>query len=129
MVTDPLGDMLVQIKNAGLAGKKTVDLPFSKMKEAVGHILVQGGYLGGVESTQETPHRLRLILKYQDKLPVITNLKRVSKPGLRVYVKVREIPIVIGGLGMTIISTPQGVMTGQEAKKRKLGGELLCKIW
>lgn len=130
MVGDPIGDMLIQIKNAGLAGKKNVDLPTSKTKQAVARILLEEGYLDKVEQIEAKPQsRLHLMIKYQDKVPVITDVKRQSKPGLRIYVKSREIPVVVGGMGMAIVSTPKGIMTGKKAQKLKLGGELLCTIW
>lgn len=130
MVTDPLGDMLIQIKNAGLAGKKSVDLPTSKLKQAVAQIMQEEGYLEKIEKIESEPQsRLHLVLKYQGKTSVITGVKRQSKPGLRLYVKSHEIPLVVGGMGMAIVSTPQGIMTGKKAKKLKLGGELLCTIW
>ena len=130
MVNDPIGDMLIQIKNAGLARKKTVILPYSHIKLAVAQILIKEGYIASAEKTGEAPkNQLKMVLKYDDDAPVITDVKRMSKPGLRIYVKSGAIPRVVGGLGIAILSTPKGIMTGAAAKKAKLGGELLCEIW
>lgn len=130
MVNDPIGDMLIQIKNATLAGRLKAELPYSRIKEAVAKILVEEGYLESIQTLgQEPKTRLQLVLKYNDSEPVITNVKRMSKPGLRRYVGKHEIPQVVGGMGIAIISTPQGMMTGKEAKKRGLGGELICTVW
>ncbi|MBI2404865.1 30S ribosomal protein S8 [Candidatus Gottesmanbacteria bacterium] len=130
MVNDPIGDLLIQIKNAGLAGKSSVVLPASKIKFALASILAKEGYVGAVTRMGKAPtYQLNIVLKYEEGKPVIADVKRMSKPGLRVYVKRNEIPKVVGGLGIAIISTPQGIMTGNDAKKRGLGGELLCEIW
>lgn len=130
MVNDPIGDMLIQIKNAGLARKKMVTLPYSNIKLAVASILAKEGYLASAEKTGVAPkHQLKMVLKYDDHEPVITDVKRKSKPGLRVYVNKDEIRKVVGGLGIAIISTPKGIMTGWQAKKAGIGGELLCEIW
>lgn len=130
MVNDPIGDMLIQIKNAGLARKKTVILPYSNIKLAVATILTKEGYLVSAEKTGVAPkHQLKLVLKYEDQEPVITDVKRKSKPGLRIYVNKDAIQRVVGGLGIAIISTPKGIMTGAQAKKAGIGGELLCEIW
>lgn len=130
MVNDAIGDMLIQIKNALNAGKSEVILPASKLKLAVAKILVEEKYLSTVEVIGSGVHRdLKLTLKYDGKVPAIIDVKRKSKPGLRLYVGSKEIPKVIGGLGMTIISTPKGVMTGKQAYKMGIGGELLCEVW
>ncbi len=130
MVNDPIADMLIQIKNAAMVGKKDVKFPYSRMKQAVAAILVKEGYLEQASVSGEDPKRmLELQLKYTNRTPVITDVRRRSKPGLRVYVNKTEIPRVLGGMGVAILSTPQGVMTGNEAKKRGIGGELLCEIW
>lgn len=113
-----------------MAGRRSVAIPYSKLKHAVADILYKEGYIGVVKKAGEaTTAELLIDIKYQDGAPVITDLKRVSKPGLRWYVNKREIPTVVGGMGMAIMSTPQGLMTGKEAKKRGIGGELLCTIW
>ncbi len=130
MVNDPIGDMLIQIKNAALAGRTVVVLPHSKMKEEVGRVLKTEGYLESIEKIGTVPKfMLRLTLSYRDESPVLTDLKRISKPGLRVYIDRHSIPVVVGGMGVAVVSTPQGIMTGKEAKKKGIGGELLCEIW
>lgn len=130
MVTDPIGDMISQIKNAFMARKGDVVLPHSRLKESVAKVLCDTGYLKFVETVGDNPKReLKLTLIYTNKIPALTDIKRKSKPGLRVYVGKNEIPSVISGLGVAILSTPQGVMTGTEAKKRNIGGELLCVVW
>ena len=130
MVSDPIGDMLAQIKNAYMAGKSVVVLPYSKMKEAVAGILVEEGYLALVTVKGEhVGQTLELTLRYEGSAPTLTDLKRKSKPGLRVYVGSHAIPTVVGGMGIAILSTPQGIMTGKQAKKKHIGGELLCEVW
>lgn len=130
MVNDPVGDMLTQIRNAAMAGKKVIELPHSKLKTAVSRILASEGYLESVETIGESPWKqLRLVLAYQEGRPVIIGVRRVSKPGLRWYVNQKTIPKVMGGMGMAIVSTPLGVMTGKDARAKKIGGELLCEVW
>lgn len=130
MVTDPIADMLSQIKNAVLARHKTVLLPYSKVKESIAKTLVDEGYLVTVATVGMKPKQmLTLEIAYRGSDPVITDIKRKSKPGLRVYVNTREIKQVLGGLGSAVVSTPQGVMSGKAAKKHGLGGELICEVW
>lgn len=130
MVSDPIADLLIQIKNASMVGKRTVALPSSKMKFALATLLAKEGYIARVEKTGTFPReQLKITLKYQGKTSVFTNVVRRSKPGLRVYVNASKIPTVVGGLGIAILSTPAGIMTGTEARKRNTGGELLCEIW
>ncbi len=130
MVNDPIGDMLAQMKNAYMAGKAAVSLPHSKMKEAVARILAEEGYLASVAVGGEHPKKtLALSLRYDGTKPAITDVKRKSKPGLRVYRGAEAIPMVVGGMGTAILSTPLGVMTGKQAKKKHVGGELLCEVW
>jgi small subunit ribosomal protein S8 len=130
MVSDPIGDMIIQIKNAGMAAKKTVVLPFSKEKERIGKILEKEGYVNTVEKVGELPYaNLRIVLRYVDGVHVIDGVKRMSKPGIRLYVDKNSIPAVMGNIGISILSTSKGVMTGKEAKKQGVGGELLCEIW
>lgn len=130
MVTDPIADMLVQIKNASMAGRQYVVIPHSKMKERVATILVSEGYITQFEKDDEPVKRkMTITLKYLNKKPVLTDVKRKSKPGLRQYVSKDAIPRVLGGMGISILSTSAGIMTGSEAKKRGIGGELLCVIW
>lgn len=130
MVNDPVGDLLAQIKNASMAGIQSIDLPYSRMKMEVAKILSQEGYVGAIEKTGTEPKcRLKIVIKYVGKTPVITGVKRVSKPGLRLYVNKQTIPTVVGGMGIAIVSTPQGIMTGRDAKKKGIGGEILCTTW
>lgn len=130
MVSDPLGDLLIQIKNAALVRRKTVTLPYSKMKMAVVQVLVGEGYLKKATKVGQIPNiQLQLELAYQGKTSAVTNVRRISKPGMRSYVRSHEIPLVVGGMGTAIVSTPSGVMTGKMAKQKGIGGELLCEIW
>ena len=131
MVTDPIADMLTRIRNAILARHDFVLVPSSRIKLAIARTLREEGFINDYEVLRGKPQRIiKIYLKYGDKKePVLTGLKRVSKPGLRVYVQRTEIPRVYGGLGIAILSTPKGVMTGQQAWRQKVGGELLCHIW
>ena len=126
MLTDPIADMLTRIRNAHLALHKEVNVPRSKMKEALAAILKQEGY---VEDVAVDGDVITITLKYQKGRPVITGLKRVSTPDRRVYVNSRQIPRVQNGLGICILSTSSGVMDGATAQDKKVGGELLCEIW
>jgi len=130
-MTDPIADMLTRIRNAILARHDFVLVPASKMKLSIAKILKDEGFIRDYEVLKGKPQRMiKIYLKYTEKKePMLTGLKRVSKPGLRVYVQQTEIPRVYGGLGIAILSTPQGVMTGQQAWRQKVGGELLCYIW
>ncbi len=129
-MTDPISDFLTRIRNSAGAGQQEVLIPFSKMKAELSRILQEEGYIWSYEvDTSDTHPRLKLKLKYQGKEAVIRNLKRISKPGLRKYVSCDEIPRVLGGLGISILSTSRGIMTGARAKKAKVGGELLAQIW
>ena len=130
-ITDPIADMLTRIRNAIMVRHDSVLIPASKMKLAISRILKEEGYVGDYEVVRGKPQRLiKVHLKYDDKnQPVLTGLERISKPGLRVYVHKKEIPRVYGGLGIAILSTPNGVMTGQKAWRQAVGGELLCYIW
>ena len=128
-MSDPIADMLTRIRNAGKALLPAVELPNSRMKESVAKILKSEGYVGDVAVEGNTIKKLKIRLKYQGKKNVIEGLKRVSRPGLRRYVGSTEIPRVLSGMGISIISTPEGVMTGAQAKRKNLGGELLCNIW
>ncbi len=126
MVNDPISDLLTRIKNGYMAGKSEVVAPASKLKEKIAQVLVKEGYLSDMEITGQ---ELKLKLKYDQKTPALTEVKRVSKPSLRIYVKKGELPKVLGGLGMAVMSTPSGVMTAKEARKKGLGGEVICEIW
>jgi len=131
MMTDPVADMLTRIRNASMAQHRRVVLPSSKVKVALAKILTEEGFIAGFNVTDDKPQaNLILGLKYTGKAkPVITDLERVSKPGRRVYVSYREIPWVRSGLGINIVSTPRGVMTGRQARREHVGGELLCNVW
>ena len=130
-VTDPIADMLTRIRNALMARHDYVKVPSSKMKLAIARILKEEGFITDYEVIKGKPHRdISIQLRYlDDNKPAISGLKRVSKPGLRVYVQKREIPRVYGGLGIAIVSTSQGVRTGQQAWRQSSGGELLCYVW
>ncbi len=125
-MTDPIADMLTRIRNANQNRAKTVSMPASKMKEQIANILKDEGYITNFKVEKNT---LTLTLKYNNKERVITGLKRISKPGLRVYAKAEDIPYVLNGLGIAIISTPKGVMTDKLARKNNVGGEVIAYIW
>ena len=128
-MSDPISDLLTRIRNANSALLPAVELPHSRIKEGVARILKSEGYVTEVSVEGKTIKKLKIQLKYQGKKSVIEGLKRVSKPGLRKYVGSTEIPRVLGGMGVSILSTSEGIMTGTQAKKKNLGGELLCYIW
>jgi small subunit ribosomal protein S8 len=128
-MSDPISDLLTRLRNGGRALQPAIELPHSRIKENVAHILKQQGYVTDVAVDGKTIKKLKIQLKYQGKKSVIEGLKRVSKPGLRKYVGATEIPRVRGGLGVAVISTSEGVMTDNQARKKNLGGELLCYIW
>jgi small subunit ribosomal protein S8 len=130
-MTDPIADMLTRIRNAVTAKHDYVNIPASKMKVAIADVLQREGYIRSYEMQDDATKKLmRVQLNYTGKKePVLSGIQRVSKPGLRVYVQKMEIPRVYGGLGVAILSTPQGVMTGQDAWRRKIGGEVLCYVW
>jgi len=129
MMTDPISDMLTRIRNAQAVSKSKVILPYSKVKFAIAKILEKEGYVTGVERTEQGKFpALRIGLMYQNNQPKIRTLRRVSKPGLRVYAKNNELPYVQSGFGIAIISTPNGMMTNSEARARSLGGEVICEI-
>ena len=130
-VNDPISDMLTRIRNAGLARKAEVLMPSTKVLVAIAEILKQEGYIGEYEVIEKRPqNQLRMSLRYgPDKRHTIREIKRVSKPGLRVYAGKDDSPRVRSGLGIAIVSTPQGVLTGYEARKRGIGGEVLCTVF
>ena len=135
-VTDPISDMLTRIRNALLAGHTSVAMPSSTIKASIAQILKDEGFVGGYEVVEgDKPERkiLRVRLKYvgerRNRRSVITGMERISRPGRRMYTGKREIPWVLSGLGIAILSTPKGVMTGQNARKIGVGGEVLCKVW
>ncbi len=129
--TDPIADMLTRIRNANSAKKQVVDIPASNMKKAIAEILVEQGYIKSFEEIKDEKQGvIRVTLKYDEKSkPVISNLKRVSRPGLRNYCKAKDIPQVLGGMGIAIISTSKGLLTDRKARKENVGGEILCYVW
>lgn len=131
MNTDPIADMLTRIRNANLVSHETVEMPSSKLKVELAKLLKDEGYIVDY-STKEVGKFsfLSVVLKYDEKRkPVITNLRRISKPGLRSYCKAKNLPQVLGGLGIAIVSTSKGLMTDRRARKENLGGEVLCYVW
>jgi small subunit ribosomal protein S8 len=128
-MTDVIADMLTRIRNALNAKHETVEIPASNTKKAIANILLNEGYISNVELIEGVQGTIKITLKYENNQKVITGLKRVSKPGLRVYVGAEEIPQVLGGLGIAILSTSKGIMTGKEAKKAHQGGEVLAYVW
>ena len=128
-MTDPISDMLTRIRNGARALRPVVQIPHSKMKESIAHILKKEGYVSEVAVEGKTIKTISVRLKYEGKKNVIEGLRRISKPGLRNYVGATEIPRVRGGMGVAVISTPEGVMTGVQARKKNLGGEVVCHIW
>jgi small subunit ribosomal protein S8 len=132
-MTDPIADMLTRIRNANTAFHDDVVMPSSKLKEALAEILVQEGYITDfeVEADASRPGRqLKITMKYTpDRKRTISGLRRVSKPGLRVYSKAEGVPRVLGGMGISILSTNQGLMTDREAREKRVGGEILCQVW
>ncbi len=132
-MTDPIADMLTRIRNANVAMHDTVKMPSSKVKEALAAVLLAEGYIEGytAHAATERPGRtLEITMKYtRDRARTISGIKRVSKPGLRVYLASDKLPRVLGGLGVAVLSTSQGLMTDREARKRRMGGEVLCYVW
>lgn len=129
-MTDPITDMLNQIRNAKAVEKPEVSIPLSKAKYEVAKILAQEGFIGEVKKAVKGKTKsMKIVLKYDDGVSKISNLRRVSKPGQRIYAKVSEIKRVKGGYGISVISTSKGLMTNKEAHKLKLGGEVICEIW
>ncbi len=130
-VTDPIADMLTRIRNASAARHPELSLPSSRMKREIARILTEEGFIDGFETREDgVQDVLTLRLKYaQGHTPVVSGIKRISKPGLRVYARKTEIPRVLGGLGLAILSTSHGIMTGSDARKQNLGGEVLCYVW
>lgn len=130
MITDPISDMLLRIRNAIKAGLPSVELPGSRIKGEIAHVMKSEGYITDFTMTHTVPRVLSIELKYNDDADsAIRGLRRESKPGLRKFCGVQDIPNVLGGMGTAILSTSGGVISGKEARKRKLGGELICTIW
>jgi small subunit ribosomal protein S8 len=128
-MTDPISDMLTRIRNGGNALRPVVEVPHSRIKESIAHVLRKEGYVADVTVAGSAAKRISIKLKYQGKKNVIEGMRRISRPGLRNYVGAAEIPRVRGGLGVAVVSTSEGVMTGTQARKKNLGGELLCFVW
>ena len=128
-MTDPISDMLTRLRNAGRALLPEVQMPHSKLKESIAQVLRREGYVSEVAVEAKPQKCLTIKLKYNGRKPVIEGLRRVSSPGLRRYVSATKVPRVRGGLGTSILSTSEGVMTGTQARGKNIGGELLCEIW
>jgi len=129
MISDPIGDMITRIRNGYLASRQEVIMPHSKIKQSLAEILLKEGYLKKIEVEKGTAKSMKLTLKYERKNPAVTEVKRISKPGRRIYVKAKKIRPVFSGLGVIILSTPKGLMTGKEAKKKNMGGETICRVF
>jgi len=129
MMTDPIADMITRIRNAHISKKREVVIPYSNLKHAMAGILVAEGYLEGMHVQDQTPKKLVLSLKYHGNRPGIQSIVRDSKPGHRMYKHVKELPRVLNGYGIAIVSTSQGLMTNKEAKKRGIGGEVICSVY
>ncbi len=128
MLTDPIADMLTRIRNANQALHDTVDMPNSRVKRNIADLLQREGYIAGVEEVDERTLRVRLRYDSQRRR-VLSGIKRESKPGRRVYLASTDVPRVLGGMGIAVVSTSQGLLTGQEARRRGVGGELVCTVW
>jgi small subunit ribosomal protein S8 len=131
MMTDPIADLLTRIRNAAHGRKASVDVPWSRQKEEIARVLVDEGYLGAVSVVEATPRNvLRIDLRYDaQRRPVISGLRRVSRPSLRVYVGVAEIQAVRRGLGINVLSTPKGILVDRAARRENVGGEVICTVW
>jgi len=130
-MTDPVADMLTRIRNANTAGHSTVEIPASKLKKNIAEILLKEGYIKAYDIVEgEVQDTIKVTMKYgADKAKVITGIKKISKPGMKVYAKKDEVPKVLGGLGIAIISTSNGLITDKEARKLGVGGEVICYVW
>lgn len=130
-VHDTIGDFLTTLRNASSAGKDTCTVRYSKLRAGIAAILLRDGYITGVEETEEKPgHRnLTITLKYVDSSAAIVGIERYSKPGRRLYAKYNEIPRVLGGLGTSILTTSKGILSDRDARRQKVGGEVICKVW
>jgi len=131
MMTDPIADLLTRIRNANRARKDTADVPWSKLKEAIARVLADEGFLREVSVNDESGRKiLRVSLKYDEfRRPVMSGIRRVSRPSLRIYVGGREIPVIRKGLGISVLSTPKGVIADRVARKENVGGEVICSVW
>lgn len=129
MTLDPISDMLTSIRNGLKARLHSVQTPASRLKAEIARVLKDAGYIEDVKAEEGFPPKLTIVLKYSDRaVPAITEIKRISKPGLRRFVPVAEIPSVLDGMGLTVLSTSKGVMSGAEAKKQRVGGEIICTV-
>ena len=129
-ISDPIADMLTRIRNAIMARHDSVLIPASRLKLGIARIIKDEGFINDYEVLRGKPHRvIKIYLKYDKNQPILSGLERISKPGLRMHVQRKEIPRVYGGLGVAILSTSKGVMTGQQAWRQRIGGELLCYVW
>ena len=134
MISDPVGDMLTRIRNALMAGKASVEVPNSKLKVEIARILKDEGFIEDYAVGEEVPaSTIQITLKYygsrRERKPVITHIERISKPGRRIYSQRRDLPRVMSGIGIAIVTTPKGVMTAQQARRQGVGGEVLCYVW
>lgn len=129
MMTDPIADMLTRIRNAQKSKLERVVLPYSNVKKNIADILCREGFLTAVEKEETVPAQLILVLKYEDGMPAISDIKRISKPGHRVYKKIAKVGKVLSGFGIDIISTSKGLMTDKEARKAGIGGEIICSVY
>jgi small subunit ribosomal protein S8 len=134
MISDPIADMLTRLRNSLMAGNATVEVPHSKIKIEIARILKEEGYIEDYTVGDETPAKLiHITLKYygsrRERRPVITHIERISKPGRRIYRQRRDMPHVMSGVGIAIVTTPKGVMTAQQARRQRVGGEVLCYVW
>ena len=130
MSVDPISDMLTSIRNGMKARLHSVTVPASQLKGEIARVMKEAGYISDFVVTSEFPKKIVITLKYSDRaVPAITEIKRISKPGLRKYVSVAEIPAVLDGMGLAVLSTSKGVMSGVDARKQKVGGELICTVW
>ena len=129
-MTDPIADMLIRIKNALMAGRKEVLIPHSKVKEALAKLLADHQYVESYELVEKQPQNdIKIVLRYVDAASAISGVKRISKPGRRVYVTADKIPVTLNGYGLTILSTNQGVIDDKTARQKQVGGEVMCQIW
>jgi small subunit ribosomal protein S8 len=126
---DPISDLLTRIRNAGQAQHSDVSIPHSRLKEAISRVLKDEGYVSDVKVEGDKIKSIKVSLRYQNRRSVITGLKQISTPGLRRYVGAGDVPRVLGGMGVAVLSTPKGVLTGVEARKQNVGGEVICYVW
>lgn len=130
ILSDPIADFLSRLRNAARSNRNDVSAPYSRMKEEIAKILKQEGYIAGFEiDTQAKPAQIKVTMKFVNRVPALSGLRRVSRPGLRKYVGSTDIPRVLGGMGVAILSTSRGVITGRQARKEKVGGELVAVVW